>query len=142
MRTPTLAVWIQLRLGWNTCLLLNSVIVNILWKTDDGEAENIVLLMFVLWRNFNRWLVLFRASWNCIFFQPGFCRGNKHDTFWHVLSTRYFYVLFLWVIAVSDFSPLEVYKNFPCQSTATQITILINIFTSFRYYTVWNQFFY
>ena len=31
--------------------------------------------------------------------------------FWHVVSTGYFYVLFLWAIAVSNFRPLEIYKN-------------------------------
>ena len=40
-----------------------------------------------------------------------FSRRNKHDTFWHVLSTGYFYILFLSTIAVSDFRPLEIYKT-------------------------------
>ena len=77
-----------------------------------------------------------------------FRRSNKHDTFWHVVSTGYFYVLFLWAIAISDFCPWEIDKNlgFPCllsplQVTATQIIISINIFICFKYYTVWNQFF-
>ena len=52
-------------------LLSNSDIVNFVWKTDEGEAESIVLLIFVLRRCFNRRLVrgrgvgqksLFRAS--------------------------------------------------------------------------------
>ena len=38
-------------------------------------------------------------------------RGNKHDTFWHVASTRCFYVLFLWATAASHFLPLEIYKT-------------------------------
>ena len=40
-----------------------------------------------------------------------FSRSNKFDTFWHVVTTGYFYVLFLWTIAVSDFCLLEIYKN-------------------------------
>ena len=36
---------------------------------------------------------------------------NKHDTFWHVVTTGYFYVSFLWTIAVSDSYLLEIYKN-------------------------------
>ena len=45
-----------------------------------------------------------------------YTQSNKQDTFWHdtfwlVLSTGYFYALFLWAIAVSDFRPLEIYKN-------------------------------
>ena len=67
----TLVVQVQLPLGWNTYLLLNTDIVNFVWKTDDGEAESIVLLIFVLWQCLNlRWMrggevgqnVLFRAS--------------------------------------------------------------------------------
>ena len=38
-----------------------------------------------------RWWFLFSASWNFIFFQPGFNRSSKLDIFWHV-STGYFYV--------------------------------------------------
>ena len=40
-----------------------------------------------------------------------FGRGNKHGTFWHVVSAGYFYVLFSWAITDSDFCPLEIYKN-------------------------------
>ena len=55
MRTPTLAVRVQLPLGWNTYLLFNTDTVNFAWKTD--EAESIVLLIFVLWRCLNlRWI--------------------------------------------------------------------------------------
>ena len=53
----------------------------------------------------------------------------------------------LWAIADSDFSPLEIYKNitFPCllsllQSTATQITVSVNIFVSNICFTEWNRF--
>ena len=37
---------IQLPFGWNTCLLFNPDIVNLVWKTDEGEAESIALLIF------------------------------------------------------------------------------------------------
>ena len=47
LRTPTLVILVQLPLEWNT-LLFNSDIVNFFWKTDEGETESIVLLMFVL----------------------------------------------------------------------------------------------
>ena len=36
---------------------------------------------------------------------------NKHDSFWLVVSTGYFYILFLWAIVVSDFLPLEIHKH-------------------------------
>ena len=71
MRIPRLAVRVQLLLGWNTYLLFNTDIVNFVWKTDDREAESIVLLIFVLWQCLNFQLmrgdgvgqkVLFRAS--------------------------------------------------------------------------------
>ena len=57
--------------GWNTYLLFNSDVMNFVWKTNEWEAENIVLLFFVFWRCFNhRWMrnggegqkALFRAS--------------------------------------------------------------------------------
>ena len=60
-----------LLLGWNTYFLFNSDTVNFLWRSDEEEAESIVLLIFVLWWCFNRrWTmdcevrqkVLFRAS--------------------------------------------------------------------------------
>ena len=69
-------------------------------------------------RGFNRRLVrgcglgqkvLFRASWNRIFFHQDLSQSNKHDRFWHFVLTGYFYIL--WAIAVSDFLPFKVYKN-------------------------------
>ena len=71
MQNQTLAVRVQLPLGWNTYVLFNTDIVNFAWKTDEGEAESIILLIFVLCRCLNlRWMrgggegqkVLFRAS--------------------------------------------------------------------------------
>ena len=44
---------ITVRLGWNTYLLFNTDIVNFVWKTDEGEAKSIVLLIFVFWRCLN-----------------------------------------------------------------------------------------
>ena len=50
-------VRVQLLLGWNTYLLFNTDIVNFVSKTDEGEAESIVLLILVLWWCFNgRWM--------------------------------------------------------------------------------------
>ena len=47
----------QLSLGWNTYLPFKSDIVNFQWKTDEGAAESIVLLIFVLWQCFNcQWM--------------------------------------------------------------------------------------
>ena len=40
-----------------------------------------------------------------------FSRTNKNNTFWQDVTTGYFYLLFLWTIAVSDFCLLEIYKN-------------------------------
>ena len=36
-RTPTLAVRVQLPLGWNTYLLFNTDTINFAWKTDGGD---------------------------------------------------------------------------------------------------------
>ena len=38
-------------------------------------------------------------------------RRSKHDSFWLVVSTGYFYILFLWAIVVSDFLPIEIHKH-------------------------------
>ena len=130
-----------------------------MWKANEGggrEAESIALLIFVLWHCFTcRWVrgcglgqkVLFRASWNIIFFQPGFKR-NKDDSFRLVVSTGYFYILFLWAIVVSDFLPLEIHKHLvlPLSSiTFTANSQADNHFYKyiylFQYYTVWNLFF-
>ena len=43
-----MAVRVQLPVGWNTYLLLNTDIVNFVWKTNEGMGESIVLLKFVL----------------------------------------------------------------------------------------------
>ena len=64
----------------NACLLFNIDIVNFSRNTNEGKTESI-LLIFVLWWCFNhRWVmgggvlqkVLYWASRNRIFFQPGF----------------------------------------------------------------------
>ena len=103
------------------CFSILILWMNFLWKTGQGEAESIVLLIFALWRCFNRqWIsgggvgqkILFRGSWHPI----------KHDTFWHVL-TGYFFVLFLWAIAVSDFCSWEIHKNFSLPSFAIIFTV-------------------
>ena len=46
LRTPILAVRVQLPLGWNTYVVFTTDILNFVCKTD--EAESIVLLIFVL----------------------------------------------------------------------------------------------
>ena len=69
MRTPTLAVQVQLTLGWTTYLLFISDIRNFVWKTNQGEAESIVIFCYLM-RLYRWWMrgvgvgqeVLFRAS--------------------------------------------------------------------------------
>ena len=51
LRTPTLAVRVQLMLGWNKYLVFNTDIVNFAVKTD---AESTVLLIFLFWRSLHR----------------------------------------------------------------------------------------
>ena len=36
---------------------INTDTVNFVWKTDEGEAEITVLLIFVLWRFLNLWWI-------------------------------------------------------------------------------------
>ena len=77
-----------------------------------------------------------------------FSRNNKHDTFWHVVLAGYFYVLFLWTIAVSDFRSLEIYKNL--NPPLSNITLTVNSHADnhfykyihlFQYHTAWISFF-
>ena len=58
------------------------------------------------------------------FSSRNFSGSNKHVTFSHVVSTGYFYVLFLWTIAVSDFRSLEIYKNW--SRPLSTITFTVN----------------
>ena len=39
----------------NVYLVFNPDTVNSVWKTDEGEAENIALLIFVLWSVNEQW---------------------------------------------------------------------------------------
>ena len=113
---------VQLLLRWNTYLFAFQF-----WYCEwtlcgkPVRERRKVLLIFALWRCFNRqWIsgggvgqkMLFRGSWHPI----------KHDTFWHVL-TGYFFVLFLWAIAVSDFCSWEIHKNFSLPSFAIIFTV-------------------
>ena len=66
------------------------------------------------------------------FSSRNFSRNNKHDTFWHVVSTQYFYVLFLWAIAITDFRPLEIYKNLGLPLSA--ITFTVNSHANYHFY--------
>ena len=88
-------------------MLFNSDIVNFVWKTDEGESErteSIALLIFALcvalivvccgvvgWGR-NSYLgpaeIASFSSWDL-------SRRNKHDSFWLILLTGYFYILFL-----------------------------------------------
>ena len=125
------------------------------------RAESIVLLIFVIWRCFNRrWMrgcglrqkVLFRASSNCIFFQPGF---KPAQWAWFILACCIdwiFLQLFLCTIVVSDFLPLEIHKHLVLPLSG--ITFIVNSQADnhfykyislykiyfFVYYAVWNQF--
>ena len=71
-------------------------------------------------------------------------RLNVSVVFWLVVLNRYFYILFLWAIVVSDFPPLEIHKHlaFPLSSitfTANSQTdnhFNKSIYLFRKYYTV------
>ena len=144
-----MAVRVQLPLWWNTYLLYSS---DIMWETNEGEAENIALLIFVRCRCFNRRWVrnsYLRPTEVASFSSRDFSQSNKHDTshsgmlYRLKIFTFYFYEPLLFKISF----PWKFIKTwaFPCllpllQSTDTQIIFSINTFTCFKYYTVWNQF--
>ena len=76
-----------------------------------------------------------------------FSQSNKHDTFWHVASTGYSHILFLWATAVSEFCPLEIYNNLGLPLSTISFTVNSHAdnrfykYICFKYYTVWNLFF-
>ena len=43
-------------------LFFNSHIANFVWETNEGEARNIILLIFGLWGCFDCWWVRFEAE--------------------------------------------------------------------------------
>ena len=47
LRTPTLVVRVQLRLGWYTNLLSKSDVLNFVWKADKVKAGSTILLFFL-----------------------------------------------------------------------------------------------
>ena len=89
------------------------LIVNFVWKTDEGGAESIVLLIFPLWRCFNHQRVkgggvgleiLIQGQLKSHPFPGGILTEAIRMTHSGIfVSTGYCYVLFLWAIAVSDF---------------------------------------
>ena len=155
LRTTTLIVRVLLQLGWNTYLLL-ILIVNFVWKADEGEAKSIVLIIFVLWQCFNRQWVrdggLGRNSYSvsaeiASFSRWDFIWSNKHDTFWHFAVTEYFHVSFLSLITVSDFRLLKICKNLGLPLSTITFTVNSHAdnhfykYICFSYYIIWNQIF-
>ena len=47
---------------------------------------------------------------------------NKHDSFWLVVSTEYFYILFLQTIVVSDVLPLKIHEHLVLPMTSIAFT--------------------
>ena len=92
---------VQLPFVWNTYLLFNSDFVKFVWEANEEEAESIALLIYALWWYFNdRWKRGGRVG-RKIYLEPAECasfscwdfsRSNSHDTFRHVVWSRYFYV--------------------------------------------------
>ena len=145
------------QLGWNTYLLFNSyseLCVENQWRGGRKHCFVNICSLAMLYS-----LVGDRSWGGAESFIQGQLKlhpfprqdvswSNMHDTFWHVLSTRYFYVLFLWTIAVSDFSdfhPLEIHKNLGLPLSTITVTVkshtdnhFYNILIWFKYYTVWN----
>ena len=84
------------------------------------EVDKKYCLIFFLWCCFTcQWVrdcglgqkILFRASWNLIFSSRDLTRRNQNDSFWLVVLTGCFYILFLWAIVVSDSPALEIHKH-------------------------------
>ena len=100
-----------------------------MWKPDEWERESIDLLIFVLWRCLNHRWIRGGVAWDrsCVYGQLKSYLFPARNLAEAITMTH------------SDMSyRLEISTVY---STATQIATSINIFISFKYYTVWNQFF-
>ena len=162
LRNPTLVVQVQLQLR-EKLICFSILILNFVWKADEGETESSVLLIFVLQGFLNsRWVrggevgaeSLIQGQLKSHLFPAGILAKatsmTHSDMFYRLdISTFYFYESLLLQI----FFPWKYIKTsliktgFPCllsllQSTAMHITISINIFICFKYYALWNQFFF
>ena len=109
-----------------------------------GAAEGIAMLISVLWYCFySRWIVgvgIKRysgpaeiASISC----RDLSRRNRQDFFWFFVSARYWYILFLWAIAVSHLVPLDIDKYLRAESIALLIFVLWHCFYS-RWIVGWG----
>ena len=63
-----------------------------------------------------------------------FSLRNKHDSFWLIVSARYFYILFLWAIFVSHFLPLEIHKHLFLPLSSMTFTANIQVDNHFYKY--------
>ena len=91
-------------------MLFSFVIVNFVWKANEGWEESIVLLISVLWCCFNWWWVRGLGWGRESYLVPGevasisswdLRQSNKPDTFWRVVSTGnfsffLFHIFFPW----------------------------------------------
>ena len=109
-------VRVHLPLGWNTYLGREHYFVNF---------SSLGVLLIAGW-----WVVVGWGRKSYLgpakipsFSSRAFSRSNKDDTFCHVVLTEYFYILFLWAFADSDFCPLEIYKNLGLPLSTVTFTV-------------------
>ena len=117
------------------------------WEGEGDGQESTVLLIFALWRCFNHWWVrdcavgqkvLFRPSWNSIFFQQRF---KLTQWAWFILASCIswtFLCFIFWAIVVSDFLPLEIYKHLVL--SLSSITFIANRQADNHFYRYVNLF--
>ena len=117
----------------------NSDIVNFVWKTEEGggrrgtESTVSFFSQFLLFE-----VALLVSGWRVVgwgrksylgpavissFSSWDLSRRNKHDSFWFVVSTWYFYILFLWAIVVLDFNSLEIHKHLVLPLSSITFTV-------------------
>ena len=134
----------------------NFNVVNFVRKTNEGEAESIALLIFVLWCCFSRrWVrssgvgIIIQYQLKSPLFQAGVLSeviSMTHSNILYRLGISTFY--FCEPLQLQIFVPWKCIKTsaFPCLlqhllSAATQITTFINIFVSNIIYRMKSFFF-
>ena len=109
-------------------------------KADEGEAESIVLSFFAIWWCFNRQWVracwvgqkdLFRASWNHIYFCPGF---KPKQWEWHILACFINWIFFMNHKNFGLLLPSITFK------VSSHVDSHFHKYICFKYCTLWNHF--
>ena len=104
----------QFNYSWDGILICSLILgVYFVWKANEGKTESVALLIIV-----GGWVVVGcgRKSYSgpaeiVSFSRRDLSRSDKHDIFWHVASTGYFYILSHELLLLQIFVPRKFLKT-------------------------------